>query len=207
MKGRNVFSRNSNGLIVRSTFDGYSAAGGCQHQCRENGLKDKRPAAGTTNHETVISCLDRFRRERKRLRAWFGALYFRITNLSRSVDGCQMLTQKSWFVTPGANVVHLERLARNERERKRRAQHLPATFSLCAIDSDHFVPCQHLLCSRLSPSRKPPDATYGRYPLNLSPTAPLLRHLSACKRPAFRQLHRRLCGIPRPPSCVHDRRS
>ena len=50
-----------------------------------------------------------------------------------------VITRQADFRVPGADVVHAERLAGDERQRERRAQDLAAAFAARAVDVDHAM--------------------------------------------------------------------
>ncbi|ABV17575.1 hypothetical protein EcE24377A_3897 [Escherichia coli O139:H28 str. E24377A] len=105
-------------------------------------LQHQRTASGTTDSKAVLAAAHGARPEDQTLRPQLRAFHRCPTNFRSRFYRGQMLAQQPRFRSPGTNAGDGKWLAGYHRQAQRRAQDLPATFALCAIQRNH--PFHHL---------------------------------------------------------------
>jgi hypothetical protein len=115
--------------VVRAAFEREQARPCGAHLRREHRLQDERGAAGRADCEGVVAGDDIIRLERELARADGRPFNLRAPDLRGGHDGRQVLPLQAGLLSPRPHALDAERLARDERERERRADDLPAALA------------------------------------------------------------------------------
>src|SRR5581483_5940399 len=114
--------------VMRPAFQHERAVTRSHHQRRQHRLKHERRAPRRAYGKSIVAGSDLAGSERKLLRADAVTAHFRLPDLRRGLHRRQMLAQQSRILPPRANLLDAERLPRDQSERERGTQYLPAAF-------------------------------------------------------------------------------
>ena len=133
--------------VVRAARQVQAARPVGEHQRRQHGLQDQCAAAGGADGEAVVAGMDPAGAELERLRAEFGTDDGGAANLLRRQHAGQVLAHQARLGPLGADAVDAQRRAGAHGQRQRRAQDLPATLAVRAVQFNELVVLVHLVQS------------------------------------------------------------
>ncbi len=112
--------------VVRAAFDAQRAGGLGMQQRGQKRLQNKRGAAAGADGEAVVARSDLAGCENEFGGAHFGSFDLRATNLRRGLHAGEVLTHQPGLRSLPTNVRHAKRPPRDQCQRQRRPQQLPA---------------------------------------------------------------------------------
>ena len=113
--------------VVRAAFDAQCAGGFRMKQSGQQRLQHERRAAAGADGKAVVACRDLAGLENEFCGAHLGPFDLRAANFRRRFHAGEVLTHQTRLRPLPANVRHLKCPPRDQRQRQRRPQQLPAT--------------------------------------------------------------------------------